>query len=562
MKTELPPILEAKLADFRQRVWTVKLLEGVLAAGFGIGLSYLIVFGLDRVMETPSWLRGSLFIAGAAVLGLGLPLKWHAWVWKQRRLEDAARLLRRTFPRLGDQLLGIVELARHDEAGRSERLVQAAMEQAAEAVKDKDFSKAVPEARHGQWAWAAGVAVLMTTAALTLVPEAGWNAVQRWAMPWKNIERYTFAQIERLPERLVVPYAEPFDLTVALKKDTRWSPGSAKARIGEQPVIVSGLKDATYAMNFPPQKDDADMKVSLGDVRQTVNVVPKTRPELTALSVRTRLPEYLKYKSEPVIEARGGAVNVLKGAQAALEAVASRELASAQVDGQAQEVSGDKVTTDFTAVNADIEKKVMWKDKDGLEPREALILKLRAVDDDAPRLSARRETLEQVVLDSEVLSFDVDAQDDFGIQRVGLEWRSVNDDKTKGDKVAAAGEPEKKALEARATFCAERDGVAPQTLEIRAWADDFLPGRKRAYSAAFVVHVLNKTDHALWLTEQFGKWLDAARESYEREQQLHATNKELRELDPAELDRPENRRKITQQASAENANATRLSSLN
>jgi hypothetical protein len=137
-----------------------------------------------------------------------------------------------------------------------------------------------------------------------------------------------------------------------------------------------------------------------------------------------------------------------------------------------------------------------------------------------------------VVLDSEVVVFDVDVQDDFGIQRTGLEWRSVNDDKTKGDKIAAAGEPEKKALAAKATFCATRDGVEPQTLEIRAWAEDYLPERKRAYSAAFVLHVLNKTDHALWLTEQFGKWLEAARESYEREQQLHATNKELRALSP------------------------------
>jgi hypothetical protein len=55
-----------------------------------------------------------------------------------------------------------------------------------------------------------------------------------------------------------------------------------------------------------------------------------------------------------------------------------------------------------------------------------------------------------------------------------------------------------------------RDGVEPQTLEIRAWAEDYLPGRKRAYSAAFQLHVLNKTDHALWLTEQFGKWLESA----------------------------------------------------
>ncbi|WP_395750408.1 hypothetical protein [Prosthecobacter sp.] len=564
MKTELPVILETKLADFRKRVWIVKLTEGLLAAAFGIVLSYILVFALDRVMETPAWLRAGLLIAGAAVLGLGLPLKWHRWVWRQRSLEDAARLLKRTFPRLGDQLLGIVELAHVEagSAGRSERLVQAAMDQAAEAVKDKDFSHAVPQAKHFQWGWAAGVAAMLAVAALTLVPDAAWNAMARWATPWRDVERFTFAKIETLPRRLVVPYAEPFDLKVQLNKDTRWSPSAAQAQISDQPVVVSGLTEGAYPLAFPPQKEDASLSLSLGDIRKTVSVLPRTRPELTALSVRTRLPDYLKYKTEPVIEVRGGSVSVLKGARASLEATASRDLASAEVDGEAEKVAGAKVTTPFHEVSADAEKRVMWKDQDGLTPREPLVLKINAIADEAPRLAARRETQEQVVLDSEVVVFDLDVQDDFGIQRTGLEWHSVNDDKTRGDKIAAAGEPEKKTLSSKATFCASRDGVAPQTLEIRAWAEDYLPSRKRSYSTAFVLHVLNKTDHALWLTEQFGKWLEAARESYEREQQLHATNKELRALNPAELDRPENRRKIAQQASAENANASRLGMLN
>lgn len=565
MKTNaLPPVLESKLSDFRKRVWIVKLTEGLLAAAFGIVFSYILVFALDRVMETPVWLRASLLIAGAAVLGLGLPLKWHRWVWRQRSLEDAARLLKRTFPRLGDQLLGIVELAHVEagSAGRSERLVQAAMDQAADAVKDKDFTHAVPEAKHFQWGWAAGVTAMLAVAALTLVPDAAWNALARWATPWRDVERFTFAKIDPLPDRLVVPFAEPFDLKVQLNKDSRWSPSTAKAQISDQPAVVSTLNQGAYPLAFPPQKVDAALSLSLGDVRKTVSVLPRTRPELTALSVRTRLPDYLKYKTEPMIEVHGASVSVLKGAQASLEAIASRDLASAEVDGEAEKISGPKVTTPFHKVSADAEKHVMWKDQDGLTPREPLVLKINAIEDEAPRLAARRETQEQVVLDSEVVVFDVDVQDDFGIQRTGLEWRSVNDDKTKGDKIAAAGEPEKKTLAAKATFCASRDGVAPQTLELRAWAEDYLPNRKRAYSTAFLLHVLNKTDHALWLTEQFGKWLEAARESYEREQQLHATNKELRALSPSELDRPENRRKIAQQASAENANAARLGMLN
>ncbi len=233
MNTKLPSILENKLAHFRRRVWVVKLAEGLLAALFGLAISYLLVFGLDRLIETPGWLRLGLLIAGAATLGLGLPLKWHRWVWRQRRLEDAARLLRHKFPRLGDQLLGIVELARMDHviAGRSERLVEAAMAQAADSVKDQDFTHAVPEARHHHWGWAAAGAVAAIVLAFSLVNDAARNALARWLMPWKNVERYTFVRVEKLPESLVVPYAEPFELPVRLTAETQRSPDHGSARL-------------------------------------------------------------------------------------------------------------------------------------------------------------------------------------------------------------------------------------------------------------------------------------------------------------------------------------------
>ncbi|MCB1086402.1 MAG: hypothetical protein KDM63_05110, partial [Verrucomicrobiae bacterium] len=160
-------------------------------------------------------------------------------------------------------------------------------------------------------------------------------------------------------------------------------------------------------------------------------------------------------------------------------------------------------------------------------------------------------------------------QDDFGIRQTGLEWTALpgqapkgGGDPAKGEKIAAAGESELRDLETRATFSAAREGVAPQTIEVRAWAEDFLPGRERSYSAAFVLHILDATDHALWLTTQFGKWLEAARETYEREQQLHQTNQELRSLTAADLDRPENRRAVSRQAVEEQANAARLDALN
>ena len=568
MKTnELPPILESKLSDFRRRVWIVKLAEGLLAACFGIALSYALVFTLDRFMETPAYLRGALLAAGAAVLGFGVPLKWHRWVWRQRRLEDAARLLRRKFPRLGDQLLGIVELARMDgESGRSERLVQAAMAQAAEAVKDQDFTRAVPHARHRAWGLAAGGVLALVLAAFVTVSDAARNALARWLSPWREVDRYTFARVDQLPKNLVVPYAEPFDLPVKLAPDTQWSPERGAGRIKGQPEVNVPLQDGKYPLTFPPQKNDAPMRVSLGDVRKTLQVEPRTRPELASLTAKLRLPAYLKYKTEPGIEVRGGSISILKGSEVSFVASASRDLEAAEMDGARQKVEGDKLVTNYSAVQDSGERRFNWRDTLGLAPREPLVLKVQAVEDEAPRITARRDSQETVVLDSEVLSFDLSVADDFGVQRAGLEWvgekkSTVDDQPIRGEKIAAGGEPEKRELDARATFCATRENVLPQTLQVRAWAEDFLPGRKRAYSQSFILHILNKQDHALWLTEQFAKWLQVARESYEREQQLHQTNRELRALSAEELDRPENRRRVMQQASSERANADRLDNL-
>jgi len=563
----LPPVLSSKLSEFRRRVWVVKLAEGVLAAVFGLAISYLFVLGLDRFFDTPAWLRGLLLAAGALVPGLGLPLKWHKWVWRQRRLEDAARLLRWKFPRLGDQLLGIVELAKEDSnvTGRSERLVQAAMAQADEAVKDQNFSDAVPKATHRQWGWAAAGAAVVVVAGFVAINEAARNAFARWLMPWSDTERFTFARVDKLPDPLVVPLAESFTLPVNLSGETRWKPEAATGSIEGQPEIKAERADAAYALTFPPQKKDTEMFVKVGDVRKTIAVQPRPRPELTSLSVRLKLPDYLQYKSEPVTEVRGDMVSLLKGAQAVFEATASRTLAQAEIDGAAAKMDGDRIIS--TAQPVDAERKVTftWKDSLGLTAKVPLVVKVQPASDEAPKLVARRETQEQVVLDSEVVVFEVNTSDDFGVKQMGLEWKGVDDGtknpKASGSKVAGAGAPETKTVESRATFCATREGVAPQSLELRAWAEDYLPGRERSRSASFVLHVLNKTDHALWVTQQMSKWLEAAKETYEREQQLHVTNKELRAMTAEELDRPENRRKVATQASAENANAERLSSL-
>ena len=574
----LPPGLRARLEEFRRRLWYVKVLEGVLAAAFGLLLSYLVVFGLDRVFDTPGWLRVLILVVGASGLGILFPLKCHRWVWRQRGLEQAARLLRHRFPRLGDQLLGIVELARDSDASkegemvRSEALVRAAMAQVDDRVRDRDLSEGVPDPRHRRWGWAAVVVAALALTAMIAVPSAGRNALARWLMPWKDTERWTFAQIEDLENARVVAKAEPFEVRAVLKDSTEWKPETAKLRVADQEKMRAALNPEhdDYEFTVPPQTEAGKVSLRVGDETHRMTVVPKPRPELSEVKATVQLPDYLQYNHDPQKDVRGGAVTVVKGARVKFDATASSELAEATMDGEPLEVVGNQLTTKPKRFSESEQREFHWRDKDGLEPKQPLTLSISAVDDARPTVGARKLTKEQVVLVSEVISFEVNAGDDFGVRQVGLEWQGLAQPGAgaeakkavaQGDKLVAAGDPEKTTLTVPATFSAEREGVAPQTLQIRAFAEDYYPNGERGYSPHFVVHILSPDDHALYLTEQFGRWFRQAQEVYEQEQLLHDTNRELRELSADDLDKAENRRRIEQQAAAERNNAQRLGRL-
>ncbi|MHC4875873.1 MAG: hypothetical protein ACYTGL_05195 [Planctomycetota bacterium] len=567
-RIELPPGVSHRLQEFQQRVKFVKLAEGILGALFGLALSYLAVFIIDRFAETPGWVRGLILLAGATGPGLYLPFKWHRWVWKQRRLEQVARLLRFQFPRLSDQLLGVIELAHADaDTGRSARLVQAAMEQVDRETRDRDFTNAVPNPKHRRWAWAAGVPVALIALAMVVVNAAGWNAFVRWIAPWADTERYTFAQVDELPDELVVPVAEPFDLSVALAETTEWKPQNASAQYGRQRPVASQLEDdEQYNFGLPPQQNADTLQIAVGDARKQVAVTPKTRPELTALRARVELPEYLQRKTALDKDIRGGSVSVVRGSRARFEATATRELAMASVNGQEQAVRGDTIVTSPLEIAATSKHRFSWEDVHGLTAREPFELKVLARDDEAPTLTARKLSDGQILLEDEVLSFELAVTDDFGVRQVGLEWTGVGDPLTnpnpaKGDKIVAAGNPEATDLTATAAFSAKREGIEPQALQVRAWAVDYHPTREKVFSPAYTLYVLNSEDHAMWLTDQFRRWYRQAQEVHGKERQLYETNLDLRKKPPAELDRPDVRKQIEAQASAERANSRRLGAL-
>src|SRR5262245_34142819 len=110
----LPDKLQRQLLDFRRRVWTVKAIEVITGAIFGVLAAFFLIFVLDRLWDTPPWLRLVIFVTALCVCAI-VPLHFYRWIWRQRRLEQLARLLSHKLPHIGDHLLGVIELV-HSES--------------------------------------------------------------------------------------------------------------------------------------------------------------------------------------------------------------------------------------------------------------------------------------------------------------------------------------------------------------------------------------------------------------------------------------------------------------
>lgn len=558
---ELPAGLRSRLQVFRRQTWRLKLLEVLLAGCLGLVVSYLTVFVIDRFAETGPGVRSLIFLGGFAVFGVGLPLAWERWSWRMRGLEAAARLIRRKMPRFGEQLLGTVQLSGHGTG--SPALIRAAMDQADRKAAETDLREALPPTRRLLWVGLLAAGALLLAGIFLVSREAGWNAWARWATPWTPVERYTFADAASVPDRIIVPYGESFQLEVGLAATSRWRPLWGRATVtggdGRDGTVVRAQlgTGGTYQFALPGRKEEGGFRVAIGDDRVSGRVIPASRPELSAMKAIVRLPDYLRYSRPLEIEARDGTISVVDGSEIRVEMRTSRKMVSAEMDGAPVEWAGDTIKAGPWNVSGVAEHAVTWRDELGLSPREPLRFRLAGTEDAAPRIVAKLEGPERTILSTEVVALEVETSDDYGVREIGLRWEG---DKV-GSKIAAAGGAEETSASVRATFCAERERVEPQTIRLMAYVADYRPGRPLIYSKPFTLRILSADEHLRWLTDEMAAWLRRAEEVHDREKQLHVENRSLRALDPAELDKESNRGRLREQAEAETANAKRVEQL-
>ena len=562
----LPSHLKENLKKFRKRVRSIKLRECLLASFYGLLASYCLVYGLDRLWDTPGEYRLGILILGCMGFAIYMPRQLQRWFWGLEKLTNVAKVIRKKMPRFGDQLLGIIELTDGEQRNASQTLIKAALQQVDEETKNRDLSPAVPSTRSKLWAGMVLPFVAITTALGILTPEAANNAFKRWSQPLSNIERYTFTDILPLPDKMIVPFAEAFTVEVKIDPESRLLPTEAEAQyLTQRPIVIPANENTeqVYRFEIPPQRANGDLVIKAGDDVATIQIIPTLRPEITSMQAKVKLPEYLQYDQTQTHEARSGSLTLLKGSEFSMKAELSRELKSATINGQPNETNGTHLSTKNSTPIENHTLTLNWQDIHGLTPLDPFEVTITLIEDQPPSILIQGVEREQFLLTSETLPLDLTANDDYGIRQMGIEWIGIHDpienpEPHKGEKLAKMGEPQARTLQARTTFNPLHLKISPQTIRLRAYVEDYSPLSKRIYSPPILLHILNPEEHALHVTELYKKWQRGAQEIYERELQLNDRNKSLREMSASDLSKPETQRAISDQARAEEYNARQL----
>ncbi|MHC1766028.1 MAG: hypothetical protein AB9869_17295 [Verrucomicrobiia bacterium] len=538
----LPEGLRHQFSALRGRLWRVETATALFLALGALLLSYLALFVSDRFWDTPVWLRVGFLTVGLAAFAFFGFVWLQRWVFRPRDQRAMAILVQKQYRRLGDRLLGIVELANEKQrpAYFSPALYRAAIGQVANQAREFDFPGAVRDHVAKRSGWVLAGLVILALVPVALSPMAAGNSLSRWIMPTADIGRFTLVSIEGLPSEQIVAHGEPFEVACAIRYRSVWRPNQVVGRFERQAPIAAPSLDGQVRIRVPGQIDPGIFRIKLGDARVALAIKPTHRPSLNELEAVVQLPAYLQYP-EHSADLGNGSLQLVQGSRAQFEGKVSRALASAglNLDGSnpvALQTRDEIFTSEMLELDGVSEVTFSWRDQAGLDSAVPWRLRIESRKDTPPTPELVDLLRDTAILESEVLDLKTAARDDFGVREVGVAWQIVagasatNGTSARQLNYLAPG-PREKQIEETFHFSPAVYGVPPDSvLELRGFAIDHLPGREPVYTAVHRIHVLGNEQHAELVRQNLESLLSHLEEVTRLEEKLAADTRAAQEL--------------------------------
>ncbi len=522
MATDTPPALDREFEGLRRRLRGAFRSDGFAVLAGCAGAWALVSYGLDRIIELP-WAARALSLV---LLALLLARSWMATRNRLRRRlgeDELARAVERKYPQLEGQLLNAIELRRDlvelkaaGAAPLERALIWRALSEADAAVRSYPFSSALdyrPVMARGALG-AAAVAVFVLAGVLS--PDAMWLWSKRNLLlaneAWPRLTRI---ELDRQESVWHTPRGESLALW-------GWARGAIPPEAAIHIAADSGKRRITIAPGpngrlshvFPEVVEPFDFHLRGGDGRtEPRRVEVHDRPRILGLSIALVFPAYLGREPER-LDNVAGEVTIPAGTTVAVRARADLPLKGGWVAWEKdprvelQPIGGENSEAGAGAgAGTEIEHRfepkangsldvavtdLQW----GLESRPPARVRFLVKPDAAPQVVLTLLQKTRLVTPAAEVPYRVEAKDDHGFSRLGLETD-----------IAGAGEEDRKEMKAfegipaREPKIARDETLALEPLELEPGMkvtltaegadNDGLAGPKVARSASEVLLVVS-----------------------------------------------------------------------
>ena len=551
--TQLPPELQDALQRFQRRWKWISLIALVGMLALIPLLSFLLLFLSDRIWDTPQWARWTLALPVPMLMVWTLTPFVRRWLLQPPDAAQLARAMGRIDRRVGDRLLGAVELSEGADTAwaGSPALRKAAIAQVTGELSQVHAEEKLDPRPARKRISVAGALCLLALGCLVVAPHAAENSLLRWLAPYRALDRFTFVRFSGFPDEVVVPHGEAFVLEGSVTHVDEEPVEDVRVNVDGPESVELTREGESLALQAEGFTTERSIRVSAGDARSRTRVRPKFRPELVGVSANILWPSYLEREPTEVALLRRR-LEVPIGSEVALRAEISREVERV-LGTEGAAADGHQVLLPEVLVEEDHTLAFGWVDVEGLRPREPAEVVLVATPDRAPLLSLSGISRAVAILEDEFLEMDLRAQDDFGLKRVWATFKERNpemEDVTREVETAMTGESGTEQIQ----FSPERLGFGPGSrLDLIGYATDAFPDREPSETARYRILVLSREEHAKLVLQQMDRVLEDLDESIRQEALALEEMASIAERSPEDLMDPSTDQDLQEQALDEQA---------
>ena len=453
-----PRDLLKRFTAARRRVRKVILLKGVMLVVFAACVSFGLSVVLDRLFFLQSPYRMGLFLGSIAAIGLCLVRFLLVPLFRRLSARRIAQGVEERHPELGDMLLSAVELSEQVEKGEtytSRELVSAVSEETARRTRGIDFRSIVPFSSV-RTALVGTLAVVCAVGVYSyLRPTVAENVLRRVLFPYSGPPPLTFTRLETMPGNTLILKGADVAITAitAGKRPDRaflyLQEGGAQGDGAWDKKVLRGTADGKFHYRLTGVLRPMSYRLKAGDARSETYTISVTEPPvIVGVEVDYRYPEYTGRPPEK--KAGSGDIAAVRGTTVTITARANKPLKTAQVrfGDETQSlvlVRGETIRSQAFDIEKDESYSFHLEDTHGFANTEAITYAIRALEDKPPVVGIRSpETYSDATPDA-VVNISFRAVDDFGIEKVWLEY-SVSSGELKEEEDKVAGDERKGTL--------------------------------------------------------------------------------------------------------------------